>query len=142
MDLTSLNGAAVNGDIASIKIFRDVRNDGIFNVQERSKSAAGNSLNLMTLGTETLSNYVTTLTLVTPEVIQSETVNPAGQNYFLTYDINPFAQVGVNVGAQIAATSYFTIAFPDVAQWSAITPPFNTELSGHSAGDEPCHLVG
>ena len=58
-----------------------------------------------------------------------ETVNPEGKNYFLTYDINAFAQVGVDVGALIATTDYFTVEYPDFAGFVSMIPPFNTSRS-------------
>ena len=127
VDLTTDSGA-VNGDVSSIKLFEDVNNDGIFNVEETSTDANGVLLHLMSQGTETFQDKTTTLKL-NPQVITSETVNPAGKNYFLTYDINTFAQVGVDVGALIATTDYFTVEYPDFAGFVSMTPPFNSSRS-------------
>ncbi len=127
VDLTTDNGA-VSGDVSAIRLFKDVGNDTIFNVQETSTDVNGKLINMLSQGTETFNDKVTTL-ILNPQVIESETVNPAGQNYFLAYDINAFAQVGVNVGAQIATTDYFTIAYPDVETFNAVTPPFLSSRS-------------
>jgi hypothetical protein len=124
VDLTTDSGA-VSGDVASIKLFEDVNNDGIFNVEETTTDADGALIHLTSQGTETFSDRVTTL-LLQPQVIVSESVLPAGKNYFLTYDINPFAQVGVNVGALIASTNYFTVAYPDFPGLVSTVAPFTT----------------
>jgi hypothetical protein len=127
VDLTSDSGA-VNGDIASIKLFEDVNDDGVFNVDETSTDANGILVHLMSQGTETFQDKTTTLKLK-PQVITSEIVKPSGKNYFLTYDINAFAQVGVNVGALIATTDYFTVDYPDFPGFVSLTPPFNSSRS-------------
>ena len=61
VDLTTDSGA-VNGDVSSIKLFEDVNNDGIFNVEEtESTDANGILLHLMSKGTETFQDKTTTL---------------------------------------------------------------------------------
>jgi hypothetical protein len=124
VDLTSDNGA-VSGDIALIKVFKDVGNDGFFGVEETSRTIDGTYINMISLGTEVFTDGVTTLTLQ-PQTIVSQTVNPAGQNYFVTYDMSAFAQVGVNVGLLIASTNYFTVGAPDNVAFASQTPPFST----------------
>ncbi|MCB4757669.1 MAG: hypothetical protein LHV69_11680, partial [Elusimicrobia bacterium] len=124
VDLTSDNGA-VSGDISLLRIIRDVNNDGLFTTAETSKTADGVYVNLLSQGTEVFNDKVAEL-ILTPQVISAESINNAGQNYFLTYDINPFAQVGVNVGARVGATSYFTIGYPDLVTFLSQTPPIDT----------------
>jgi len=114
IDLVSDSGA-VSGDISLIKLFKDVGNDGFFGVEETSKTINGEYINLLSLGTEVFTDMSTELT-IDPQIIESAAVSNKGQNYFLTYDISPFAQVGVNVGVQIGGTNYFTIGYPDLVQ--------------------------
>ena len=59
-------------------------------------TVVGDSLSkpgLVTNGTNNFSNNIATLTFVTPQVIPNVNDKPTGLNYFLTYDINPFAPV-------------------------------------------------
>src|SRR5262249_6434672 len=98
------NSGAVSGDVSLIKLFKDVGNDKIFDPAiEGAKDVDGNYINLVSNGTEGFTDGVTNL-ILKPQVV---TAQAAGQNYFLTYDINAFAQVGKNVGATLGSTNYF-----------------------------------
>src|SRR6185503_17418149 len=66
VDLTSDNGA-VSGDVALIKLFEDVGNDGLFDFHETSKTAEGSYVHLLSQGTEVFTDGVTELNLI-PQV--------------------------------------------------------------------------
>jgi len=48
---------------------------------------------LVTNGTNNFSNNIATMTFVTPQIVPNVADKGTGVNYFMTYDINPFAPV-------------------------------------------------
>ena len=110
--------------MSSIRLFEDVNNVGFFDVEETSADANGILLHLMSKGRETFIDKTTTLKLK-PQVINSETVNPSGQDYFLTYDINAFAQS--RRGRRRTHRDHrllHGVDYPDFAGFVSMTPPF------------------
>ncbi len=101
---------------------------------------------LVTNGTNNFTNGVATLTFVTPQIVPTTINSPngAGVNYFVTYDINPFAPSyidlnndgirespgeDVTLGALIGGTTSFTVLAPKVVAL-VTTPPLTTKLAG------------
>jgi len=95
---------------------------------------------LVTNGTNNFSNSFATMTFVKAQVIPNVADKFAGVNYFLTYDINPFAPVyrdlnnngvddsgeNVSLGAMITSSAAFTVVTPKkVVLFNA--PPLTTK---------------
>jgi hypothetical protein len=112
VDMTSTNGA-VDGDVQLVAIYKDVDNNGLFDpVVDGTVTAR------ISQGTEKFTNGTVNITLASPQVITS---SAAGQNYFVTYDISPLAQVGRTVGASIGSSTanYFSVGTPDTVSYIA-----------------------
>ncbi|OVE77049.1 hypothetical protein BVX98_03780 [bacterium F11] len=132
VDLYSDNGA-VNGDVSSIKLFRDAGDDSYFTSDETSQTAKGSYINMISQGTENFTDGSTEL-LLEPQIIDTD-----GQYFFLAYDINALAQVAVNVGALIHSATYFNINFPDSGTFAiGVTEPY---ISGRSSIKEAIDIV-
>ena len=99
---------------------------------------------MITNGTNNFSNSVATLTFVAPQVVPNVADQSTGVNYFLTYDINPFAPVfrdlnnngiddspqeDVSMGALIANTTSFQVLAPKIVVLTN-TPPLTTKNAG------------
>jgi hypothetical protein len=98
---------------------------------------------LVTNGTNNFSNSVATLTFVTPQIVPNVNDKSTGVNYFLTYDINPFAPVyldlnnngvedpgeQVTLGALIAGTTSFAVLTPKLVSLTNV-PPLTTKTAG------------
>ncbi|HVO32501.1 MAG TPA: hypothetical protein VMU17_01220, partial [Elusimicrobiota bacterium] len=98
---------------------------------------------LITSGTNNFSNGISTLTFVTSQVVPNVADKFTGVNYFLTYDINPFAPVyrdtnnngvqdtgeTVTIGGLIDGATSFAVVAPKVVALTNI-PPLTTKNSG------------
>jgi len=98
---------------------------------------------LVTSGTNNFSNSVATMTFVAPQTVPNANDKPTGVNYFVTYDINPFAPVyrdlnnngvedpgeAVTVGALISSTASFAVLTPKLVALANV-PPLTTKTAG------------
>ena len=98
---------------------------------------------LVTNGTNNFSNSVATITFVTPQIVPNVNDKSTGVNYFMTYDINPFAPVyrdlnnngvedsgeQVTLGALISGTTSFAVLTPKLVTLASV-PPLTTKTAG------------
>jgi hypothetical protein len=98
---------------------------------------------LVTNGTNNFTDSVATLTFVTPQVVPNVTDKNTGVNYFLTYDVNPFAPIyrdlnnngvedpgeQVTLGALISGSTSFTVLTPKLVSLANV-PPLTTKTAG------------
>jgi len=118
LDMATSNGA-VDGDVSSINIWKDFNNNGIFDTIDSTESSPGVFPHRMTYNTDKFVGRVSTITLITPEVITS---SAAGQNYFVTFNMNPLAQVGKKIGLSIGTSNYITVGTPDLVSYVSVLP--------------------
>jgi len=98
---------------------------------------------LVTNGTNNFSNSAATMTFVTPQVVPNVGDKSTGVNYFITYDINPFAPVyrdlnnngiqdpgeQVTLGALCLGTTSFAVLTPKIVALANV-PPLTTKTAG------------
>jgi hypothetical protein len=98
---------------------------------------------LVTNGTNNFSNSVATMTFVTPQIVPNVADKSTGVNYFVTYDVNPFAPVfrdlnnnglqdpgeNVTLGALIGGTTSFAVLTPKLVTLANV-PPLTTKTAG------------
>jgi hypothetical protein len=89
---------------------------------------------LVTNGTNNFTSGTATMTFVTPQIVPNGSNRPTGVNYFVTYDINPFAPVyrdpngvqssttAVGIGLQISGASSFNVLAPKIVSLTSIPP--------------------
>ena len=98
---------------------------------------------LVTNGTNNFSNSYATMTFVTPQIVPNVNDKPTGVNYFMSYDINPFAPVfrdlnnngvqdpgeQVTLGALVSGTTSFVVLTPKLVSLANV-PPLTTKTAG------------
>ena len=96
----------------------------------------------ITSGTDNFTGNTKVLTFVTPQIIPNTTDKFTGVNYFVSYDINPFAPVyrdqnnngsqdpgeAVGIGALIPNATSFLVLAPDLVSLAS-TPPLATQIA-------------
>ncbi|MBI4395978.1 MAG: hypothetical protein HY548_02710, partial [Elusimicrobia bacterium] len=103
------NNGAVDGDIQTVGIYKDVDNNGIFDPAVDGVQAAR-----LSQGTEKFTMGVANVTLNAPEVITS---TPSGHFYYVAFDVSNLAQVGKTVAVSLGDPGHFTVGAPDLVSY-------------------------
>ena len=105
-----MEGTAVDGDIALVKIWKDLNNNGLFDLEDTTRTATGEYPGLISFGTERFSDKKVEIELREPQVIDDRA---GGINLFVSFDIAEFAQLLKRFSAVVADESYITVEVPD-----------------------------
>ncbi|MEN3013788.1 MAG: hypothetical protein ABDH23_04130 [Endomicrobiia bacterium] len=103
-------GTAVDGDIALVKIWKDLNNNGIFDLEDTTRTATGEYPGLLSFGTDRFSDKTVNIELKTPLVIDD---SPLGTNIFISFDIAEFARLFAKFSASVEDETYITVEVPD-----------------------------
>jgi hypothetical protein len=105
-----MEGTAVDGDIALIKVWKDLNNNGLFDLEDTTRTTAGEYPGLISFGTERFSDKKVEIELKEPQVIDDRA---GGVNLFISFDIAEFAQLMKKFSAVVTDESYITVEVPD-----------------------------
>ncbi len=107
----ALLGTCVDGDISRVKIWKANILPEEYSQYNSTATIDGKICGLISYGTEMFADRRTTIDLK-----NIQTVSTTPTEYYVTFDISQYAQVGKTVGCRIENISAFTVEVPDVVE--------------------------
>ncbi|MFA6002545.1 MAG: hypothetical protein WC881_00605 [Elusimicrobiota bacterium] len=102
------SAAALDSDITLVKIWRDINDNGVFDVIDATRTPDGFYPNLLSYGNETFSSGTVNISLRTSILVTTSPVD-----YFATYDVSQFAAEGNRFGLAMMDPGYMTLQVPN-----------------------------
>ncbi len=124
-----MDGTAVDGDIALVKVWKDMNNNGIFDIEDTTRTAKGEYPGLVSFGTDRLSDKVVDIELKIPQVIDD---SPTGTNLFITFDVAEFARLFAKFSVSVEDEDSITVEVPDNVRFN-IKPISSAETTIYEA---------